>query len=79
MNTVPRSHGKTPDFRDLPLFSYAIAASTAERSLTTKLVSKQVGLSPSQLRKKCKEGSFLELGNRVILHKGYNSWRVIDA
>ncbi|XWK89465.1 MAG: hypothetical protein U7127_05205 [Phormidium sp.] len=34
MNTVPHNHGKMPDFRDLPLFSSAIAASTAERRLT---------------------------------------------
>jgi hypothetical protein len=84
MNTVPRSHGKTPDFRELPLLS-AIAAltedspSTTEDSpLTTDLVSKKFGISQSEL-KKCTVGRFLELNNWVILHKGRNSWRVINA
>ncbi|MEZ2302571.1 MAG: hypothetical protein ACBR13_12475 [Microcoleus sp.] len=85
INTVPRSHGKTPDFRELPLFSSAIAAPTADSPLTTEdsalttdLVSKKFGISQSEL-KKCTVGRFLELNNWVILHKGRNSWRVINA
>lgn len=78
MNTVPRSHGKTPDFRELPLFSSAIAALTEDSPLTTDLVSEKFGISQSEL-KKCTVGRFLELNNWVILHKGRNSWRVINA
>ena len=78
MTPVPPSHRKTADFSDLPLFSSAIATPTPERGLTAERVCKQVGISHSELRK-CRVGSFLELGNWVILHKGRNSWRVIDA
>ncbi len=75
---VQPAHGKMPDLRDLPLFSSAIAASTTERSLTADRVCQKVGISQSEL-KKCRVGGFLELNNWVILHKGRNSWRVIDA
>ena len=67
-----------PNFRDLPLFSSAIAAPTAESRLTADQVCQKVEISQSEL-KKCRVGGFLELNNWVILHKGRNSWRVINA